>query len=381
VRKAFAVLGSLVFALVLSACGSDSDNDGDDAPDASVGIDSGADEPDAAPADAASGFEQPPLGAGLSTLAGTATAGALDGDRNHALFNNPVNVVVDGHGQIIVADFDNSLIRLVTQDGHVSTISETPSAGVFARPFGLALAGDWLYIETDGNSMGQTHGAGAALWRMPVEGGPTELVRDTFGRARGLVALRDGRLAATFYQEHVVQLYDPSSNTWTPLAGLASTPGSEDGSGASALFNLPYDLLQLDDDSLLVADQGNHRLRRVDLDGNVTSYAGTGLPGSDDGPLAAATFNAPQALAQDPAGNVYVTDTGSYLVRHISPEGQVTTIAGDGSPGHGDSDEPRSGQLYGLEGLDVGSDGYLYVADGTRGQDVPYHRVRRISLP
>jgi hypothetical protein len=346
-----------------------------------VDVDSGSDEVDAAVSDAASGFEQPPLGEGLATLAGTAYPGVLDGDRNHALFHNPVNLVVTADGDIVVADFDNSLIRRITPDGHVSTISQEPATGVFARPFGLAVAGEWLYIQTDGNSMGHTHGAGAALWRMPIEGGAPELVRDTFGRARGLVALEDGRFAAAFYQEDVVQLYDPVSNMFTPLAGLAGAAGDQDGSGEGARFNQPYDLVQLGDGSLLVADFGNHRLRRIDLAGNVTRHAGTGLPGQDDGPLATATFNAPQGLAQDLDGNIYVTDAGSYLVRRISPSGEVTTIAGDGAPGYGDSDEPCSGRLHGLEGLDAGADGYLYIADGSRGLEVPFHRVRRLSLP
>ena len=378
-RSQCAVVSSVLFALVLFACGGG--DSGDDGPDASVGADASGGEPDAALPDAASGTEQPPLGEGLATLAGTASAGRIDGDRDHALFNNPVNVIVTADGDVLVADFDNSLIRRVTPEGDVSTISQAPAAGVFARPFGLALAGEWLYIQTDGNSMGQTSGAGAALWRMPAEGGAPELVRDTFGRARGLVALGDGRLAAAFYQQHVVQIYDPAGNTLTPLAGLSGAPDDVDGQGASARFNQPYDLVQLADGSLLVADFGNHRLRRVDLDGNVACHGGTGVAGADDGPLATATFSAPQGLASDEAGNIYVTDTGSYLVRRISPEGDVVTIAGDGSPGYGDSEEPRSGRLHGIEGMDVGADGYLYVADGTRGEDVPYHRVRRLSLP
>jgi NHL repeat len=357
--------------------GGDGD-DGDDDGEVDAGVDAGGVDADGSPDGS---VEQVPLIEGLATLAGVGVPGTVDGNRDAARFNNPVNLLAAEDGTLIVSDFDNDLIRRVNGAGDVTTISEPPLAGVFRRPFGLVMSGDSILIQTDGNSLGQTTQVSrAALWKMPLAGGPPELVRDNIGRCRGMVELPDGRIAMAFYQSYVLRLYNPSNNTLTDLAGTLDSPGYADGQGAAALFDQPYDIVLLADGALLVTDFANNRLRRVDLDGNVTTYAGTGVAGSDDGPLDSATFNQPQGLAQDAAGNIYVTDTGSYLIRRISPDGQVTTIAGDGSPGYLDNEDPRTGQLYGIEGLDVGTDGYLYVADGTRGETVPFHRVRRLTI-
>jgi sugar lactone lactonase YvrE len=348
------------------------DGDDTDAPDDGDDADDGEDDGD--------GFDQVPLIEGLTTLCGAGIIGNQDGDRDTALFNNPVNLVISD-GDLIVADFDNNLIRRVTPEGDVTTISQMPEAAMFVRPFGLALAGDTVFIQTDGNSLGQPGPPGGALWRMPVEGGVPDLVRDNVGRARGLLLLSDGRLVLTDRQAHVVQVYDPESGVLAPLAGQLNTAGFAEGQGAAAQFNEPYDLVLLSDGTLLVADLGNHRLRRIDLEGNVSTFAGNGTAGSDDGPLETATFNGPKGLTQAEDGTLYVTDTGSFLVRRISPEGEVTTIAGNGEPGWADDEDPLAGQLYGIEGLDLGHDGYLYIADGTVGEEgLPYHRIRRLTL-
>lgn len=80
----------------------------------------------------------------------------------------------------------------------------------------------------------------------------------------------------------------------------------------------------------------------------------------------------------DDDGNLYVSDTGNFVVRKITSSG-VSTIAGTGSPGYEDSEDPMSGQVFGLEGIDVGA-GYMFIADGNRGETGPYHRIRRLSL-
>jgi len=136
-----------------------------------------------------------------------------------------------------------------------------------------------------------------------------------------------------------------------------------------------------DDGSLLVSDFGNNRIRKVTMSGEVTTFAGTGAAGEKNGPRASATFDQPQGLAMDGDGNLYISDIGNFVVRKISPAGDVTTIAGSGTPGYKDSVDPMTGEIFGLEGLDVDpTGGYLYIADGNRGETGPYHRVRRLSL-
>ena len=367
----WSVLCAAIGAAACGGGGGSSTGDDDGGGDDGGGDDGGGD------GDDGGGFEQPPLTDGVATLAGWSMPGNTDGTRNEALFNNPVNVVVTGDGDVLVADFGNSEIRKVTPEGDVSTVSQPPGEGMFVRPFGMAIDGDTLYVQTDGNSLGQP---GGALWRMSTGGSAPELLRDNLGKARGLAVLDDGRVALADYEAHVLRVYDPASGTLTLLAGAQNMPGKVDATGAEARFNVPYDLVVIDGGDLLVSDFGNHMIRRVTTAGVVTSYAGTGSPGNANGALDAASFNNPQGLALRGDGAVFVTDTGNFSVRQISG-GQVTQVAGDGSPGYLDSEDPMEAQIYGLEGIDIDPTGsFLYIADGNRGEDGPYHRVRRCTL-
>jgi hypothetical protein len=369
-----AVHGSILCAAIAAtACGGGSSS-GDD--DQSGDDDGGSGDDGGGGGDGGDGFEQPPLTDGVATLAGWSTAGNVDGSRNQALFSNPVNVVVTGEGDVLVADFGNSEIRKATPDGDVSTISQPPGEGMFVRPFGLAIDGETLYVQTDGNSLGQP---GGALWRMSAGGSAPELLRDNVGRARGMAVAPDGRLVLADYEGHVLRIYDPSNGTFNLLAGGQNMAGMVDATGAAARFNVPYDLAVMDGD-ILVSDFGNNKIRRVTLAGVVTSYAGTGSPGLANGSREAASFNAPQGIAVSGDGTIFITDTGNFAVRQISGDA-VTQIAGDGSPGYLDSEDPMEAQIFGLEGIDVDPTGsFLYIADGNRGEDGPYHRVRRCTL-
>lgn len=337
---------------------------------------------DAGPADAAPGPDAappPPLLEGLATLAGSEIGVLLDGDRATARFRNPVNLVADADGSLLVADQDGHAIRRVSASGDVTTVS--PPGGGFLRPFGMVRIGEALYVETDLAADGQNRGA---LWQIDLPGGQRTLLLSEEGefasRYRGLAALSDGRLVLVNYLRHTLYTYDPASGVKALLAGADGAPGFVDApTGSSARFDRPYDVLVLPGDLLLVADFGNHRIRLVTAAGAVSTYAGSGTAGAADGSRLAASFDSPQALAIDGEGNVYVTDTGNFVVRRIDAAGQVTTIAGNGVAGWADSLTPRSGSLYGLEGATV-LGGYLYLSDGNRGDGTGHHRVRRLTL-
>jgi hypothetical protein len=124
----------------------------------------------------------------------------------------------------------------------------------------------------------------------------------------------------------------------------------------------------------------NHRIRRVSLDGEVSTLAGSGERGWLDGDRTHATFDEPQALAVGPTGDLYVADAGNYCLRRIAVDGTVQRLAGDRRPGFADG-APLEARFHGLEGLSGSADGaYLFVADGSRGWELPYHRIRRVSL-
>lgn len=317
-------------------------------------------------------------GSGVITLAGGAQSGLADGMGTSARFNNPANLALGPDGNVYVADHDNGEIRLVRPSG--MTLTFTRQAG-FSHPFGLAFAPDGtLYAQTDSDDRGDRSIHGGMIWRLDRRTGAATPVARNAGRPRGLLALPDGRLVMVDNEHHVVRLLDPRTGAMTDLAGVTDAPGFADGTGAAARFDQPSDVVLTSDNRLIVADRSNHRLRVVTLDGVVSTYVGTGAPGSIDGHWSTASFNLPQGLGVDAEGNVFVTEMGGFNVRRVSIDGMVTTVAGVGAPGYADGEAPQA-MFFGMEGLDVSADGQtLYVADGNRGGTEASHRIRRIEL-
>lgn len=309
--------------------------------------------------------ERPPPTAGASTLAGWSVAGYVDGPRDVNLFSNPVGVAVGDGGIVYVADFDNGKIRAVDRDGTASTVFGPPG---FTRPFAITAAVGALFVATD-NDPGAAHGPmTGTLWRIDPVAGTGTPIAVRMGRPRGIAALPDGRLAVADYTHHVIELVDPVTGAVTPLAGGWDAPGYADGVGSAARFDMPYGLVARSDGSLVVADHANDRLRVVTLDGAVTTLPVTGL-------------ERPQGLAATASGDLFVTNTGTFNVVRVR-DGVAVPVAGDGSPGYLDQDDPMASRFYGLEGLAASADGaMLYIADGNRGEVLPYNRVRTVALP
>lgn len=320
----------------------------------------------------------PPWYEGVSTLTGASEAGAQDGPRGVARLNNPVNVAYGPDGKLYVADFDNDLIRVVdAETGDTATLIKQAN---FKRPFGLAFGKDGvLYASTDNDATGGGHNLmSGTIWRINITAKTAEMVVQKVGRPRGLAVLSDGRLAVSDYMHHVVQVLNPSTLQMTVLAGVWDAKGMVDDTGAAARFSTPYHLVQRPDGKLVVADYDNHRLRIVGLDGAVSTFTGGGV-GFADGPMTDAKFNHPQGMAITATGDVYVTDLGNFRIRKIVGS-TVETVVGDGEGGYLDSDDKLSAQIYGLEGLSLKPDGSrLYLADGGRGELVPFNRIRVVK--
>jgi hypothetical protein len=313
-----------------------------------------------------------------STLVGSNTAGAIDGSAANARFNNPVNVAVAADGVIFVADFDNGRVRRIDPFNNVSTLVNQAN---FARPFGITIAPDGtLFVQTDGNDLGARDGTTGTVWRVSTLGGATVVARD-LGRPRGLLALPDGNIALADIVHHTLRILNPTSGAVTSLAGLNDTPGLVNGTGNAARFNRPYGMTLSREGDILVADANNGAVRRVTLAGVVTTVAGTGTLGYRDGLAAQAQFSSPQDVAVDNLGNILVADCGNHRFRRINTTGEVITIAGDGTAGFKD-DIGFGSQFFGMEGIDITADRRtLIVADGTGGNDLPFHRIRRVTLP
>jgi sugar lactone lactonase YvrE len=179
----------------------------------------------------------------------------------------------------------------------------------------------------------------------------------------GVVLDRAGNLYLADAGEHNQIRRIAPDGTHTVLAGHGE--GYADGVGAAAAFHTPSGMALDAAGNLIVADTGNHAIRKVGMDGVVTTLAGTGVAGFQDGPAGQAQFNGPIGVALDKAGNVYVADTYNDRIRKIAPDGSVSTLAG-GFPGLADG--PAAQALFDTPtGLALDAKGNLFIADSQNG--------------
>ena len=153
----------------------------------------------------------------------------------------------------------------------------------------------------------------------------------------GVAVAKDGTVyVADACESNRIRKISPDGNV-TTLAG--GSEGYADGVGSSASFNTPSALALGPGGNLYVADTGNNRIRKITPEGQVSTVAGDGTAGYVDGPVAKAQFNGPIGLAVSDGGDIYVADTYNDVIRMITTEGQVTTIAGAGTPGYADGEQ------------------------------------------
>jgi sugar lactone lactonase YvrE len=276
-----------------------------------------------------------PTGA-LATVAGTGIAGYSgdNGPATAAELQDPEDVVYDSSGNLYIAD-QGGAIRRVDSSGTITTIAGTGVAG------------------TTGN------------------GGPA-----TAAQVQPLGIATDG--AGTIYiaeaSSSTVRRIDPSG-VITRFAGTGTSGFSGDnGPALNAALNTPSGLAVDAAGNVYIADQNNHRIRRVAPNGTISTVAGTGVAGyfGDGGPATAARLYYPFRVTLDSAGNIYVGDSRNSAVRQIDPLGVITTIAGTGTWGFtGDGGPATSALLAAANGIVVASDG-VFVTDS-------YSHVRRIA--
>jgi sugar lactone lactonase YvrE len=156
-----------------------------------------------------------------------------------------------------------------------------------------------------------------------------------------------------------------SAGVATLLAGSAGKPGSTDDNGSYASFRVPGGFVLDSSGNLYLADTGNNLIRKITADGSVTTIAGQpGFQGFQDGAGSAAWFNLPGGITIDGSGNLYVADTGNSIIRKITPGGAtVSTVAGSPSlrgTTNGTGSAARFNQPYGITSDSAGN---LYVAD------------------
>ncbi len=268
-----------------------------------------------------------------------------------------------------------------SQDGYSAASNAarlTVLAAVFTRPVGIALDSTNVLHVTDAGAqtvlrlgsdtkpaiiagasgaLGSTDGAGTAA---------------RFNAPGGVFVNPDRSLLVADTGNSMLRRISPEGVV-TTLAGLAGQIGSTEGSGTAARFNAPMGVARDSAGNAYVADQMNHLVRIVSPAGATGSMAGkAGIAGSVDSLGTSALFNQPTGIVVDAAGNQYVSDQGSHVIRKVTPGGQVTTLAGAaGSSGSTDG-AGATARFNRPTGLAIDRDGAIYVADTGN------HAIRKI---
>jgi sugar lactone lactonase YvrE len=276
----------------------------------------------------------------ITTIAGTGSYG-FGGDGGAATaanLANPAGVALDGIGNLYIADSQNHRIRKVTTSGIVSTVAGTGTAGY------------------DGDGAAAT----AANLNNPV----------------GVAVDGMGNVYIADALNHRIRKV-AANGVITTVAGTGMAGFSGDGGAAtSANLNTPAGVTVDGMGNFYVSDQKNQRIRMVSTAGIIITVAGTGTAGySEDGVAAnTASLNNPAGLAVDGSGNLYIADQSNHRVRKVSAGGIISTVAGNGIGIYsGDGGMATTNSLYSPGGVLIDGMGNLYIADALN------HRIRKVA--
>jgi NHL repeat len=244
----------------------------------------------------------------VSTYAGTGIMGFRDGPSDSAQFNSPFDLCADESGNIYVSDFENQRIRKIDRTGYVTTVAGTGTIG---------------YVDGSCSSA-------------------------QFNYPRGIVWVHTGCLYIADSWNHRIRKINLATSTVSTFAGggsaagVGSTGAWIDGADTSARFFTPCGLGVDDKNNIYVADAYNHRIRKIDSSGVVTTIAGNGASGSAaggyvDGAMGVATFNTPTEICWTARRGLLIGDTYNNCVRLVDSTGTVSTLAGNGLAGYQDT--------------------------------------------
>ena len=257
----------------------------------------------------------------------TTLAGSTQGfsDSFDAKFNNPRGVAVDSYGNVYVADTYNHKIRKIRSDGNVMTLA--------------------------GSTLGYADGAGTNA---------------KFNRPTDVAVDKYGNVYVADESNHKIRKITPNGNV-TTLAG--STAGYTDGEGIKTQFLNPRGIaVDTYGENVYVAEYTGHRIRKVSAQGKVSTYSGSEA-GFEDGLRRDAKFFYPSGIAIDTKGNVYVADANNHKIRKIDTKGEVSTFAGS-TPGFAFGIAANSKFRY-PSSVAVDALGSVYIADSFN------HKIRK----
>lgn len=333
----------------------------------------------------------------ISTYAGVTGKSGSGGDGGPATaanMKNPGGLVFDSSGNLYISDVTNSVVRMVSATNHtISTVAGhsgqlgnsgdggPAGAGLFSYPCGLAMdAAGNLYIADNSNYEIRKVTPGPNRIISTVAGNGTFGYSGDGGAATAAQLSYPGGVAVD--SSGTLYIADTSNSrirlvrggTISEFAGADHAQG-DGGKASAALLYFPQGIAWDAKGNLYIADYENNKVRKVTPDGNISTIAGTGsfVPSGDGGQAIAAGVKQPAAVAVDSAGNVFVATINQ--VRMIDVNGIISSVVNAGGNGgfSGDGQAATTAQLNTPVGLALDSSDNLYIADTYN------HRIRKVS--
>jgi hypothetical protein len=272
----------------------------------------------------------------ITTVAGGGTSYPGDGGpATSAELQYPSRVAMDASGNLFIADQDNMRIRKVGTNGIITTVAGDGTQGYsgdggpateaeFDFPCGVALDASGNLFIADGANM--------RIRKVGTDGIITTVAGNGFNSGPG-------------------------------MGGGYSGDG---GPATSAELSWPGDVAVDASGNLFIPDEGNQRIRMVGTNGIITTVAGNGTEGysGDGGPATAGELRGPCGVAVDASGNLFIADSGNYVIREVGTNGIITTVAGNGTRGYsGDGGAATNAELDYPQGVAVDASGKLFIAE------------------
>ncbi len=346
----------------------------------------------------------PPLAAFdtfIERIAGSGTVG-FDGDNGpatNAAMNSPRAVAVDAQGNVYIADSANNRIRKVSIiDSLITTIAGSGATGIggviegpalnadIGDPRGLTIDayGDLIVSESGGQKVGRvslttmtaTTFAGSGFTGFGGDGG--EASEATLTTPRGLTTDNLGQIYIADLNNRAIRRVTDGFITTVAGDPLESFVLADGVPATESILEGPNGVAIDSEGNLYIAETQGHRIRKVDVMGQISTYAGDGTQGNsgDGGPASFARLNAPQDVLYNPAGRLIVSDSGNNKIRSIDlRSGIIQTIAGSGNSGaNGDKGTALDFNLNLPAGIALAPDKSILIAD------VRNNRVLRLRV-
>jgi sugar lactone lactonase YvrE len=330
----------------------------------------------------------------ISTVAGNGSFGFSGdgGPASGASLANPLQVAVDGSGNLFIVDQSNGRVRKVNAAGIITTVAGNGTFnfggdGGLATSAGLGTLTD-VAIDAAGNLFVTDRATGTvrkidtagiittvAGGGSGGDGGPATAA--SLANPTGVAIDSTGNLFIAERNNRRVRKVDAAGIITTVAGNGTSGFGGDGGLATNATVDSPNDVAVDRAGNLFIADQNSGRIRKVDAAGIITTVAGNGTSGfnGDGGAAINASLSTPAAVAVDEFGNLFIADQNNVRIRKVDASGIITTAVGNGTRGFGgDGGSATNANLGSPTGVAVDAAGNLFIADQSN------HRVRASYL-